>query len=737
MKKFLKKVISLSLIISMVLPLFSPLIVSAETNDVKKSEYSITYKATAPNTNQSITEKYTLYYSDSYFSHSSTEYDSHLATLSMHMTYFSMNLDGPKTANDSDWYSRQTDSISGFFNSIGFEKFMANADYTSRSEFNTIGIAIASKKIDDYTVIAVVPRSGGYYREWSNNVWLGDGSKSDYMHEGWYNAANKLNNFLDEYVSKNNITGNVKLWMAGYSRGGATTNIAAGLLDNKLDKGQAVFSNGAKLTHDNLYAYTFEAPQGANVYSKTVKAPTDKIYNNIFNIVNPNDLVTKVAMQEWGFTRFGIDKYIKTKFYDSANYGDYRYIFKALWTNANNKKWDDYSADTLTMYGIPAERLASLLTPSGWVANGLAAYFEGLKGIAEIDTRKANYDSNIVSTMVLEELVSKIGSRENYCKYYQQGISDLLLEVMNDDEKKSSEYLETLTQSIIAYGISGNSSEIENAKYNLKPVVPLISVVSQMYLEIPNELLSTGMNIGNIFQNHEPIVTITHMDAQDSYYIDDYNSTHSDRLYLVPLHNNADFFRAEFYGFNNLVVWNADNINNWAEEARLNNPHVLVDVEGFTFGRSEVKQALSSCAVGYYSYVTEEKMKLFCLPNHKYRISMKSYSKQPSHDVNYQAYYERIRVTGLTASTIFGNKISVTNKVDRLDTYSDTVSFNSDYVIRDVYVFTNKQTGTAFGTGSIIIISIAGVVLFGTIIYSVIYKKKQIEESKKESKKKK
>ena len=44
---------------------------------------------------------------------------------------------------------------------------------------------------DDYTVIGVGIRSGGYFREWSNNVYLGDGTKSDYMHEGWYNAANK------------------------------------------------------------------------------------------------------------------------------------------------------------------------------------------------------------------------------------------------------------------------------------------------------------------------------------------------------------------------------------------------------------------------------------------------------------------------------------------------------------------------------------------------------------------
>ena len=38
-------------------------------------------------------DDYDLYYYNSYFEHNSTEYDSHLATLSSYMTYFSMNLD--------------------------------------------------------------------------------------------------------------------------------------------------------------------------------------------------------------------------------------------------------------------------------------------------------------------------------------------------------------------------------------------------------------------------------------------------------------------------------------------------------------------------------------------------------------------------------------------------------------------------------------------------------------------
>jgi hypothetical protein len=431
-------------------------------------------------------------------------------------------------------------------------------------------------------------------------------------------------------------------------------------------------------------------------------------------------------MQEWGFTRFGIDKYITTKFYNPERYDDCRNIFKALWKDSNGKKWEDYTADDLTMYGVPIEKFISLVTPRGVAANGIKVVFEGIYGIAEKDERKVNYDSNIVSIILLERITGKIGTRDNYCKGYQQQLSDLLLKIMNDDLEKASEDMEVLIESILAAGISGNNeiySLTDEGNNSQSLAAPLISLVTQIYPDIPNEILSVGLNISNIFQNHEPIVTITHMMAQDSYYIDDYNETHSDRLYVVSLFSNADLFRAEFYGFNEMFVWKADNVNNWAEELiNISSPNRLVYVEGYVLGRSDVHFAQPSSAVGYYSYVTEEKMSLFCPANHKYRISMKSYSKKPDHDINYQAYYQRIRVTGLIS--LPGSSM-IPNKVDVLDTYSDNVSFNSDYVVRDVNAIPGSQIGTAFGSGSLIILIVAGAFLLGVIIYSVIYRKRR------------
>lgn len=59
---------------------------------------------------------------------------------------------------------------------------------------------------------------------------------------------------------------------------------------------------GLTIDPADIYTYTFETPQGA-VNSD------EKNYNNIFNIVNPVDLVPKVAPSKWGFGRYGADRY--------------------------------------------------------------------------------------------------------------------------------------------------------------------------------------------------------------------------------------------------------------------------------------------------------------------------------------------------------------------------------------------------------------------------------------------
>ena len=175
-----------------------------------------------------------VYFSQGYFEHPSYEFDPHLASASLAFAVSTFTY--ATETYDEEWYSTQSRYAKEFLEVLEFNTFETNDDYKQTARFDSIGLCAAKKEFGDYTVVAIAPRSGGYFSEWASNVNLGNGSKSDMMHEGWYNAANKLINFLTDYVNQNVETTKVKLWMAGFSRGGATTNIAAGLIDNKIDK---------------------------------------------------------------------------------------------------------------------------------------------------------------------------------------------------------------------------------------------------------------------------------------------------------------------------------------------------------------------------------------------------------------------------------------------------------------------------------------------------------------------
>lgn len=470
------------------------------------------------------------------------------------------------------------------------------------------------------------------------------------MHEGWYNAANKALSFLDEYIASKNITGRVKVWIAGFSRGGATTNLAAGLLDNKFDENnEMAFSNGATLTHDDLYAYTFEAPQGANYNSVNVRKPGDPIYNNIFNVVNPNDLVPKVAMSEYGFTRFGTDKFICTKFFDPENYASNRETFKALYAE-NGCSVSDYNADDFKMYGTPLKKVGSLVAelvtmlPVG-VADIVYQIKTGKNPVLEKDDTKANYDANIAAYLLLEEMTENIGSRENYCNKYQSGVSTFLLALKDDVNALSKEALESLITKIVFCKVGSaltRTNDLSRAAIKAAlpadvdadkvadAINPLLDVVGKVYWERPNELISVGMYISNIFQNHENSVNIAHLEAQDNYYVDAYNTKNGTGLALTGLLDSADFGRISFKDYNDIGLFNSSGNT------------CYVSVKGAKAVKSEVKKCSDGFAVGYYSYATEDGLELFMPVNQKFILNMKGFSIKPYHTVNYHVYYQSV-----------------------------------------------------------------------------------------------
>lgn len=225
-------------------------------------------------------------YKDSYFDKPATEYNHSLATMSLCLaisTY--QKLDANITDNNVKDLLYQC----GFGNENKQDNNENKQDnyeqygYDKTPTEDSIGCAISSKTLEDGTpLIVIAVRSGGYGAEWASNLTVG--TKGD--HAGFDNASEQVYKNLEDYISKHNITGNVKLWLTGFSRGAATANLLAAKLNNRAES-----SSSIKYGRDDVYAYCFATPAGACEDNN----PRDEKYSNIFNIIDYHDIVPLVA----------------------------------------------------------------------------------------------------------------------------------------------------------------------------------------------------------------------------------------------------------------------------------------------------------------------------------------------------------------------------------------------------------------------------------------------------------
>ena len=246
----------------------------------------------------------TFTYSDEYFTHSGYEYNHALAIMTMVMTQTSF----ASATSASDGWNTANRNFNDLMTKCGFKNLAANADAVNHPGGETIGAYAASKKINDdgknYTLIAVGVRGHNYGGEWYSNFDMGVTGD----HKGFADARDKVLSFIKDYVADNKITGPVKIWITGYSRGAITANMVGGYLDQGYKLG-----NGVSLNPSDLYCYTFETPAGVSDTHAH-----DALYGNIHNILNHNDFVPMVSFEKWGHVRYGIDYYLPCRQYDAC-----------------------------------------------------------------------------------------------------------------------------------------------------------------------------------------------------------------------------------------------------------------------------------------------------------------------------------------------------------------------------------------------------------------------------------
>jgi len=249
-----------------------------------------------------------FFYSDQLFNSSSYIYNDLLAKLSlgMAMSAFSTN------ESEKDWAKNgnvgREDNIKYAYTKIGFtyeDTDFHNYNISLNDNSSKVAFSFAYKNIiiegEESSIIAIIIRGGAYGSEWADNFNIGN----DIAHEGFNisakNVIDKFNLYITRLLDNGLITttGNRKIWITGYSRGGAVANLVAGKLNRTtFETSKDLFKN------EDIYTYTFATPQG--IRTNGIENPSDELFNNIINIVFPLDVVPRVPLSNWNFGRYGI-----------------------------------------------------------------------------------------------------------------------------------------------------------------------------------------------------------------------------------------------------------------------------------------------------------------------------------------------------------------------------------------------------------------------------------------------
>lgn len=321
-----KRIISLLLCLVLIVSLV-PAAAAADTGDTR----TVAVRYASGHGENDHDYEATFTYSDELFTKSGYTYRQDLAEMSLGLAFAAFS---SKDSQYSDNYATGNRNFVSMAKQCGFENIQSNKWMFQPAETDSIGINCASKTIRDnggsYTLIAVGVRGNNYHAEWGGNVRLDATGE----HKGFALGRDQVLDYLRGYIADTGISGRVKIWIAGYSRSAAVANMVSGALDNGYSLGE-----GVSLSPHDLYCYCYEPPMGT-----TKNQVQGRLYDNIQNIVNANDVVTYVPFDSWDFARYGVDHVVPTKGDD--NYLNYKAKmlreFYQIPNNGGNIYWPDH-----------------------------------------------------------------------------------------------------------------------------------------------------------------------------------------------------------------------------------------------------------------------------------------------------------------------------------------------------------------------------------------------------------
>lgn len=221
-------------------------------------------------------------YSDYFFTQSSDTFQTELAKASIGLAVSAFRNDEKEDLDNQ---------LTTYLGGAGFSDIYSFG-YDQPTAEDTISAVIAHKKIGDFTLVATAVCGQGYKNEWAGNLKVGTGER----HEGFNQAAQIVEAQLARYIEEHDIQGDKKLWITGFSRAAAVSNLTAA---DVIESGE----------FEDVYAYLFGVP-------RTTKKPV--AYQGIYNICGGADPVPMFPMESWGFYRYGTDIFTPTQEVNSA-----------------------------------------------------------------------------------------------------------------------------------------------------------------------------------------------------------------------------------------------------------------------------------------------------------------------------------------------------------------------------------------------------------------------------------
>lgn len=196
------------------------------------------------------------------------------------------------------------------FAELGFDE-VCTASYRYRSEVldevigvldgtDVVAYTLATKRVRSPETgaekeLCVVVVRGSYGSEWLSNIKIEDAEGGDGDHLGFTLAAEEIVADLEGRAAELGPGVERAYLFCGHSRGGAVANLLASYADG----------TGALATAEDVRAYTFAAPNCTSSADAR-----DAAYDNIFNVLNPSDLVPRLPLEEWGYERYGRDVWL-------------------------------------------------------------------------------------------------------------------------------------------------------------------------------------------------------------------------------------------------------------------------------------------------------------------------------------------------------------------------------------------------------------------------------------------